>query len=110
MEPDAIFGAFDCPDGSLAVPKRSVSTTPLQALNLFNSPFLMQQAEALTKRLNQENSDSSLSVKITRLWRLLYGRDPESDETEAAIQLVNEHGMVSLCRATLNSNEFLFIP
>jgi hypothetical protein len=110
MEPDAIFGAFDCPDGSLAVPKRSVSTTPLQALNLFNSPFLMQQAEALTKRLNQENSDSALSVKITRLWRLLYGRDPESDETEAAIQLVNEHGMVSLCRATLNSNEFLFIP
>ncbi len=110
MEPDAIFGSFDCPDGSLAVPKRSVSTTPLQALNLFNSPFLMQQAEALTKRLNQESGESSLSVKVTRLWRLLYGREPESDETEAAIELVNSHGMVSLCRATLNSNEFLFIP
>ncbi|MEX1224711.1 MAG: DUF1553 domain-containing protein, partial [Pirellulales bacterium] len=47
MEQDAVFGAFDCPDGGQVTPKRSRSTTALQALNLLNSPFLLQQAEYL---------------------------------------------------------------
>src|SRR5690606_2101007 len=36
---DSVFAAFDCPDGSQIMPRRSRSTTPLQALNLFNSRF-----------------------------------------------------------------------
>ena len=38
QEQDAIFGAFDCPDGNQVMPDRPESTTPIQALNLFNSP------------------------------------------------------------------------
>ena len=34
QEREHVFGAFDCPDASMVVPKRSRSTTPLQALNL----------------------------------------------------------------------------
>ena len=54
MEQDDIFGAFDCPDGSLVTPRRSSSTTPLQALNLFNSRFVLDQAERLARRLRAE--------------------------------------------------------
>ncbi|MGB0644027.1 MAG: DUF1549 domain-containing protein, partial [Akkermansiaceae bacterium] len=36
QEQDAVFGSFDCPDGNQVIPTRSRSTTPLQALNLFN--------------------------------------------------------------------------
>ncbi|MCA9267351.1 MAG: DUF1553 domain-containing protein, partial [Planctomycetales bacterium] len=37
QEQESVFGAFDCPDASQVAPKRSRSTTPLQAFNLFNS-------------------------------------------------------------------------
>ncbi|MEM7393290.1 MAG: DUF1553 domain-containing protein, partial [Verrucomicrobiota bacterium] len=52
QEREQVFGAFDCPDASMVVPKRSRSTTPLQALNLFNSHFVLQQADLFgtTKR------------------------------------------------------------
>ena len=41
MEPVPVFGAFDCPDAGLPTPRRSQSTTAIQALNLFNSPFVI---------------------------------------------------------------------
>src|SRR6202044_3946520 len=39
MEQDAVFGAFDCPDAGLVAPRRTQSTTAVQALGLFNSRF-----------------------------------------------------------------------
>ena len=51
MEPVPVFGAFDCPDAGQPTPKRSQSTTAIQALNLFNSPFVIAQAEMLAGRL-----------------------------------------------------------
>ena len=47
MAQDSTFGAFDCPDAGQSQPKRSRSTTPLQALNLCNSTFVNQQAQLL---------------------------------------------------------------
>ena len=43
-QPDPTFRAFDCPDAALVAPRRNVSTTALQALNLLNSRFVIQQA------------------------------------------------------------------
>jgi hypothetical protein len=51
QEQDAVFGAFDCPDGTQIAPQRSRSTTPLQALNLFNSGFIQQQSDLMAARL-----------------------------------------------------------
>ena len=53
MEQDETFGIFDCPDGAQRQPRRTTSTTPLQALNLLNSPFMMQQADLFAKRLQK---------------------------------------------------------
>ena len=71
QERDAIFGAFDCPDLSQVMPKRSRSTTPLQALNLFNSQFMLQQAELLAKRLEgeAEGPDQADSARLLTLLR-----------------------------------------
>src|SRR5690606_23952124 len=57
MEHDAVFSAFDCPDGGQIAPKRPRSTTPIQALNLFNSDFILQQAGLLAARVRQEAGD-----------------------------------------------------
>ena len=109
MEQDAVFGAFDCPDGSLAMPRRGTSTTPLQSLNLFNSGFTLQQAETLAARARQ-HADDDVASAVRRAWRLALQRSPTPDELADAAALVESSGLTALCRALLNSNEFLFVP
>jgi hypothetical protein len=109
MEQDGIFGAFDCPDGSLVTPKRSMSTTPLQALNLFNSRFVLDEADQFAGRLRREAGDKA-SAQIRRAWVLAYNREPDRREAADAAAFVATQGLPSLCRAILNSSEFVFIP
>ena len=59
MQQDGTFGAFDCPDGGQIAPKRTSSTTPLQALNLLNSPFMLEQAEVFAKRIRTEAGEKA---------------------------------------------------
>ena len=109
MEQDGIFGAFDCPDGSLVMPKRSVSTTPLQALNLFNSRFVLDQSETFAARLRNE-AGSELAAQVQRAWQLAFNRSPERAELKQAAEFAKAQGLPAFCRAVLNANEFLFIP
>jgi hypothetical protein len=109
MEQDGIFGSFDCPDGSLVMPKRSVSTTPLQALNLFNSRFVLDQSETFAARLRKEAGDDS-AAQVQRAWQLAFNRPPKQSESKEAVAFAKAEGLPALCRAVLNANEFLFIP
>ena len=109
MEQDGIFGAFDCPDGSLVMPKRSVSTTPLQALNLFNSRFVLDQSETFAARLRKEAGDD-LPAQVQEAYRLAFNRVPEKAEAREAVEFAKAEGLPAFCRAVLNANEFLFIP
>ncbi len=109
MEQDGIFGAFDCPDGSLVMPKRSVSTTPLQALNLFNSRFILQESQAFAERLRKEAGPES-AAQLRQAWKLAYNRLPDWREAQEAAEFTKAEGLPALCRAIFNSNEFLFIP
>ncbi len=108
MEQDAVFGTFDCPDGALVAPRRTQSTTPLQALNLMNSRFIVQQAELMSARIRRE-ADPALESQIERTFWLAIGRSPDHAEGLAARRLVASFGLSSLCRALLNANEFLFL-
>lgn len=108
MQLDDTFGAFDCPDAGQIAPRRSSSTTPLQALNLLNSPFVLQQAGFLAERLRQEAGDD-LPRQISRAFMLAFGREPSAEETAAAVRLASEHGLPLFCRALFNANEFLMV-
>ncbi len=108
QERDAVFGVFDCPDCSQVVPKRSRSTTPLQALNLLNSRFVMQQAELFAQRLDREAN--SPREKIVRAYALCFGRRPEAEEIDAAIKFIHDTDSRQFARAMLNANAFVFIP
>jgi len=109
MEQDGIFGSFDCPDGSLVMPKRSVSTTPLQALNLFNSRFILDQSETFAARLRKESGDD-IAAQVRQAWQLAFNRAPEKSEVKGAVEFAKAEGLPAFCRAVLNANEFLFIP
>lgn len=109
MEPVPVFGAFDCPDAGQPTARRNRSTTAIQALNLFNSDFVIRRAEALARRVTEETGPAP-GDRIRRAFRLTLGREPESGELSAAESLVNDHGLMTVCRALLNSNEFLYLP
>ena len=109
MEREAVFGAFDCPDAGQSAPRRSQSTTPVQALNLFNSQFTIDLAGDFAKRIAQEVGDNP-EKQIRHAWELALGREPSSDELQASTQLVQEHSLATLGRVLFNTNEFLFIP
>jgi Protein of unknown function (DUF1553)/Protein of unknown function (DUF1549)/Planctomycete cytochrome C len=109
MEQDAVFGAFDCPDAGLVAPRRTQSTTALQALNLMNSTFIVQQAELMTERIRRE-SGSGTESELDRAFTLALGRLPDETERAAAGRLVESFGLPALCRALFNANEFLFLP
>jgi hypothetical protein len=109
MEQDGVFGAFDCPDGSLVTPRRSVSTTPLQALNLFNSAFILQEADTFARRLRAD-AGVEVAAQVGRAWQLAFTRPPTAAEAADAVAFAGREGMPALCRALLNASELMFIP
>ncbi|QEG02291.1 Planctomycete cytochrome C [Stieleria maiorica] len=108
QEKDQVFGVFDCPDASMVVPRRSRSTTPLQALNLLNSRFVMQQASLFAKRLERETESTSQQVMLA--WQWCFGRPPSDEELSESIAFIGQEGLTQFARALLNSNEFVLIP
>ncbi|MFO0870704.1 MAG: DUF1553 domain-containing protein [Pirellulales bacterium] len=108
LEKESVFGIFDCPDAATSVPRRSRSTTPLQAFNLFNSEFMLQQSERLAARLERECGNDA-GARVTRAFWLCYGRAPEADERAESLEFAAAEGWPALTRALLNSNEFVFL-
>ena len=108
MQLDDTFGAFDCPDAGQTAPKRTESTTPLQALNLLNSAFLVQQSEIFARRIESE-AGGDVEQQVQRAFVLAFQRQPSADELSAASHLVREEGLPALCRALFNANEFVMV-
>jgi hypothetical protein len=108
LQHDGTFGAFDCPDAGQSTPARASSTTPLQALNLMNGPFVVQQAEFFAERVRKEAGEGP-AAQVNRAFGLAFGRTPEETERAAGVQLVRHHGLPALCRALFNANEFVYV-
>jgi hypothetical protein len=108
QEQDPVFGSFDCPSGNQVTPKRARSNTPLQALNLFNSPFILQQASFLARRLRTE-AGADVEAQVRLSFQLTVARSPDEFELQASRKMIQEHGLEAFCRALFNTSEFLFL-
>ncbi len=108
MQGDGVFAAFDCPDAGQTQPRRAVSTTPLQALNLLNSRFMLQQSDFFAERLKRE-AGADVGAQVRLAFELAFGREPIKLESEAAEKLIGEFGLPAFCRAIYNANEFLYV-
>jgi hypothetical protein len=93
---DRIFTAFDFPDCGQVSPKRPVSTTPLQALNLMNSEFVVEQSELIAQR----------AQSVRQAFELLLTRAPTAEELAAC----EGTRLALVVRSIINSNEFAFLP
>ena len=105
----ALLDVFDCPDPSTATPRRSVTTTPLQALSLLNNAFVLRMAEHCAIRIRRDVGDQELEKQVQRSFQLTLCRIPTPEEQQAAQRLVNQHGLQALVRALFNTNEFLIV-
>ena len=108
LQQDSVFGAFDCPDATATAPRRNVSTTSIQALNLLNDPFVLDQSERFAARLRKD-AGNEVAAQVRRAFQLAFNREPTDKESAAAVELVNKHGLAVLCRALFNANEFVFV-
>jgi hypothetical protein len=80
----------------------------LQALNLFNSSFITQQADFLAQRLRAEAGEAP-EAQVALAFRLFYGRPPDAFEHRSSVAMIREHGGPSFARALFNTSEFLFV-
>jgi hypothetical protein len=105
----AVLDTFDCPDPSTAAPRRSITTTPLQALSLLNNRFVLKMSDALAQRAMREVEGGGETATIRRVWQLVLCREPSDDEARLSEALVKKHGLGALSRALFNTNEFVVI-
>ncbi|OWK46549.1 DUF1553 domain-containing protein [Fimbriiglobus ruber] len=103
-----LLEAFDCPDPAGSAPRRASTTTPLQALALWNGPFALRMAGAFAARVTSDVPDG-IDNQVGRAYQIAFQREPDADETAAARALVEKHGLRALCRALLNANEFVIV-
>jgi hypothetical protein len=118
---DPLLDVFDVPDGIASMPQRNMTTTPLQALLLINSPWMVERAGKLAASVTE--SPASDAEVARALYERLYGRLPDAEETGLVTAFLEQSGsgageesaaarqraVVDLCHTLLNSNEFLFV-
>jgi hypothetical protein len=98
-----LLSTYDCPDPSLPEPRRVVTTTALQALDMLNNSFLVDQAQALAARIQNEPN------RVEAAFALAFGRKPTAQELAASDKLIREQGLFVFCRAIFNANEFVYV-
>lgn len=103
-----LLAEYDCPDPSLAAPRREVTVSPLQALTMQNHSFILDMAKSLETRLQREAPQDS-SSQVKRGFQLAFGRDPDAAELKASTDLIAKHGLFLFCRSLINANEVIYV-
>lgn len=103
-----LLEALDCPDPSSKTPKRNVSTTPTQALEMMNDAFVLRQARVLAERVRTSvgadiRKQASLAISLT------LGRSPSGSELTRAATFLKSNTLDMYCWALLNSGEFAYV-
>lgn len=105
--PDPFMETLDCADPSQNVPARNTTITALQALAVFNNPFVVRQAEHFAVRLRDATSEPAAQLALA--FQLALGRTPSDNERTTLSDYATQHGLANACRVILNSNEFMFV-
>ena len=104
--PLPMMASFDAVPFSETCERRSVTTTPLQALSMLNGDLTNGEAQYLARRVETE-AGPDRSAQVRRLFEIVVGRMPKDDESRAFVAF--QGNLESLCRVMLNSNEFVYV-
>jgi hypothetical protein len=112
---------FDFGDSVTTRGKRDVTTTAPQSLFLMNSPWMLDQSEALARKVIQDSSDDR--QRLHEIYQRVLLRSPDSKEAETALADLAEltklcsathedpelGAWTAYCQALLSSGEFRFV-
>ena len=104
--PAPMMASFDAQVFNKSCPRRSVTTTPLQALSMMNGRLVNEEAERLVERIRRE-AGAERRDQICRLFEIALARLPEPDELERFSTF--DGSLAALARVLLCSNEFLYV-
>ncbi len=99
---------FDQPDCTFAAPRRAATTTPLQALTMFNHSFTLDIANHFATRLRREAGENH-SAQVRRGLLVAYQREATSQEIANSVSFVQDHGLAAWCRVIMNTSELIFV-
>ena len=68
---------------------------------------MLQQSAYFAERLQRDAE--TVDQQIDRAFQLAFSRAATDDERTAAKRLVNDQGLLHLCRVLLNANEFVYV-
>jgi len=94
-----MLDTFDMASAQQVHSKRDVTTTPLQALTLYNSDLVFQWSQALAGRVIREAGDSQ-TAQLDRLYQILFARNPDKFEKATFKAFLASHEKVIENKAT----------
>jgi hypothetical protein len=113
-----LFRVFDIASPDSSSPRRPRTTVPQQALFLMNSPFVVEQAQALVQRPEVAAAQNPTD-KIQALYRLVFARAADDEERKIAEQFLSASpaaadgvkltGIEQLAQLLLLTNEFTYV-
>jgi mono/diheme cytochrome c family protein len=103
--PVPMMAAFDATAFSESCPRRSTTTTPLQALAMMNGSLIQAEAEALARRVAAEVR-TDRRAQIMHAFELALNRPPDPDEL--ATFLAFRGPLDGVCRVLFASDEFIY--
>jgi hypothetical protein len=112
---DPTLNLFDFPDPNVTSATRPVTTIPQQQLFVLNSEFMIEQAQAFAKRL--ENAGGNDQRKIERAFELAFNRLPTAEEVQLSLAFLREPAgkddrlprWAQYTQVLLGTNEFLYV-
>ncbi len=102
-----LLETLDQPENSVPCQRRQASIVAPQALSLLNSPQALTAAKSFAARLRSATESSPEQIKLA--FALALQRQPTNSELRACEQLMKQAGLIEICRALLNVNEFAYI-
>ena len=102
-----LFESFDMPDTHESCPRRNVTTTPLQALNLLNSELTLKWAEGFAARVIR-SAGCDLDKQIDTAYRIAFARRPDHAERDTVRKFFERHRAIISVRAA--AGEELALP
>ena len=108
-----LLQTFDAPVCDESRPRRRLSTTPLQALAMYNGPLVTAEVSHFANRVFAE-SENSTDSRIRHAIQIAFCREASAEELSQLGEFFDsfddeQKAMISVCRVLYNSSEFLYI-